>query len=543
MAGASAGDFAGLTVGADGNAVVAAGGGEQEASAADVALADREIRPRWVVWSQETARELVRHGVRLATCWDVAAVHRLLFGGWRAEPLYAWACLHGQEPDRVPIATGEPDLFSVADDAPAAPELGARAALTAARLQLALLESQGGPARVGTARSESTAELLCAELSADGLPVARDVAERLLAGIIGPRPRGAAEAAAIRAARDALVLRHAPGGAADGLRSPAQVKSLLASAGIDVPDTRAWRLEEFRDRSPLVAALLEWRKAERIATTYGYAWLDEHLGPDGRLRGSWTGSDGAAGRMTASSGLHNMPAVLRQAVRAEDGHLFVRADLGQIEPRVLAAVSRDPALAAATAADDMYLPVAGELGVDRPTAKVAMIAAMYGQTTGHGGVAARRMRVAYPVAMGYLDAADRSARAGADLRTYGGRRLRMSGGGLDAPAREAARGRYGRNAVIQGAAAELFKMWAVTVRARTAPLGARIVLCLHDELLVHVPAERADRAADLVRTCLAEATRRWALEGKVRFIADITTAGSWADAKSCNAGQPALPNA
>ena len=80
--------------------------------------------------------------------------------------------------------------------------------------------------------------------------------------------------------------------------------------------------------SPLVAALLEWRKAERIATTYGYSWLDEHLGADGRLRGAWTGSDGAAGRMTASSGLHNMPAELRPAVRADAGWRLVRADLG-----------------------------------------------------------------------------------------------------------------------------------------------------------------------------------------------------------------------
>ena len=158
---------------------------------------------------------------------------------------------------------------------------------------------------------------------------------------------------------------------------------------------------------------------------------------------------------------------------------------------MLAAVSGDAALMTATAADDMYLPVAAELGVDRPTAKVAMIAAMYGQTTGHGGTAGRGMRAAYPVAMGYLDTADRSARAGRDLRTYGGRLVRMSGGADRAAAESsgarAARGRYGRNAVIQGAAAELFKMWAVTVRARAAALDARIVLCLHDELLVHVP--------------------------------------------------------
>jgi len=532
-AGVRRGELAGLAVAPDEMVVVTASDGGWVGSVDDVARADAEIRPRWVVWSQETARVLVGHGVRITTCWDVAAVHRLLFGGWRADAEYAWACLHGVPPDQVPSpASGEPDLFSAAGEQKEAPVLGAAEALEAAELQQAALTARGGGRiEVATALSESTVELLAAELAADGLPMDAAVAADLLAEIIGPRRRGAGDAAAGRAARDERVLRHAPAGVTADLRSPVQVRSLLAAAGIHVPDTRAWRLEEFRDGSPLVAALLEWRKAERIATTYGYAWLDEHLGPDGRLRGTWTGCDGAAGRMTASSGLHNMPAVFRRAVLAEPGHAFVRADLGQIEPRVLAAVSGDAALAAATAAADMYLPVAAELGVDRPTAKVAMIAAMYGQTTGHGGVAARRMRTAYPVAMGYLDAADRSAKAGRDLRTYGGRLVRMSGGGAASSAREAARGRYGRNAVVQGAAAELFKMWAVTVRARAASLDARIVLCLHDELLVHVPAERAEQAADLVGTCLAEATGRWAPNGQVRFIADITIASSWADAK------------
>jgi DNA polymerase-1 len=529
--------------------------------------------------------------VRLSTCWDVAAVHRLLFGGWRADPGFAWAHLRGLPLDGVPApgqaaAAGMADLFDAAreeespparketanDTGPAgadgylrldwtrggwagSPErllAWARLARQAAELQRGALEADtggagggagrasgqvrqgsggaGGAWAVATVRAESTVELLCAELSADGLPMDRDAAAQVLAGFIGPRPRGDAEAAAMRAARDGAVLRHAPAGVTADLRSPVQVRSLLAAAGVEVPDTRAWRLEEFKDTSPLVAALLEWRKAERIGTTYGYGWLDENLGPDGRLRGAWTGSDGAAGRMTASSGLHNMPAAIRRAVIAAQGHLFVRADLGQIEPRVLAAVSGDPALALATQADDMYLPVATELGVDRPTAKVAMIAAMYGQTTGHGGAAGRRMRAAYPVAMGYLDSADRNARAGRDLRTYGGRLVRMSGG-IASPARTAARGRYGRNALVQGAAAELFKMWAVTVRARGPALGARIVLCLHDELLVHVAEEHADAAAALVGDCLAETARRWAPRGDVRLIAETSVVRCWADAK------------
>jgi DNA polymerase I len=534
--GVSQGDLVGLSVTADGFVALAVPEGDLATTAQQVLLADSEIRPRWVMWSQDTARRLVGDGVRVTTSWDVAAVHRLVYGRWRADPEYVWARLHGVPDDQIPgVASGEPHLFSVADDDAPVKALGAAEALKAAELQQAALAVSGGGIAVTTARAESTVELLCAELAADGLPVDRAAAEELLAAIIGPRPHNAADAAATRAARDGAVLGHAPAGATADLRSPGQVRGLLAAAGIDVPDTRAHRLEEFRDSSALVAALLDWRKAERIATTYGYAWLDENLGPDGRLRGAWTGCDGAAGRMTASSGLHNMPAVLRRAVIAQPGHVFVRADLGQIEPRVLAAVSADAALTTATAAADMYLPVAAELGVDRPTAKVAMIAAMYGQTTGHGGTAGLGMRAAYPVAMGYLDTADRSARAGKDLRTYGGRLVRMSGGAdraaTESSGARAARGRYGRNALIQGAAAELFKMWAVTVRARAAALDARIVLCLHDELLVHVPENRAAQAAELVGACLTEAARRWAPNGRVRFIADISTVRCWADAK------------
>lgn len=366
----------------------------------------------------------------------------------------------------------------------------------------------------------------------------RGIAEGIVAGFVGPRPTSEAEAADQRSQRDAAVLRHAPAGVTADLRSPAQVKSLLHAIGIEVPDTRAWRLRAIRDEHPLIEALLGWRKAERIATTYGYRWLDEHLGTDGRLRGAWTGSDGAAGRMTASSGLHNMPAEMRAAVVAEPGHLFVRADLGQIEPRVLAAVARDPNLARVSVEDDMYARVAAELDVDRATAKVAMLGAMYGQTTGHGAQALRRLQDAYPVAMKYLDHAARCGQAGQDLYTYGGRLIATAA--PDSPemgerqhrARAAARGRYGRNAVVQGAAAELFKLWAVTVRARVAALAAPIVLCLHDELLLHAPAEHADAVAQLLHDCLQEAVRRWAPDNSVRFIADIGVIQRWSDAKT-----------
>jgi DNA polymerase-1 len=524
---------------------------------------ERERRPRWVVWSNGTTQTLARAGVRIARCWDIAAVHRLLFGGWRAGADVVWARLHDLDVEGIPV-DAPVNLFTHAehDEAGGAPvgadgylrpswvsggwgstpermAQWASVAMEVVSLQEQRLAASERPTRVAaTARSESAAEVLCAELSVDGLPMDRAVAESIVARFAGPRPRSEAEADELRRRRDAQVLRHAPDAGPVDLRSPAQVKTMLARMGIDLPDTRAWRLRELRTSHPLIDVLLEWRKAERIATTYGYAWLDEHLGDDGRLRGAWTGSDGAAGRMTASAGLHNMPADMRAAVIAEPGHVFVRADLGQIEPRVLAAVSGDAALARATLEDDMYAGVARDLQVDRPTAKVAVLGAMYGQTTGQGARALRRLQAAFPVAMAYLDRADVAGQVSRDLRTYGGRLIPMGWTNVnevterEARARAAARGRYGRNALVQGAAAELFKVWAATVRARGASLGAQIVLCLHDELLVHVASEHSEAVAALLHQCLAEAAHRWAPDTSVRFVADVSVVQVWSDAKS-----------
>ena len=118
------GALAGLAAAPDGTVAVAFGGAEWTGQADAVARADEALRPRWVTWSQETAQRLVPPGVRLATCWDVAAVHRLLFGGWRADPGWAWAHLRGLPPGEVPAAgprvPGMADLFDAAQEDEAA---------------------------------------------------------------------------------------------------------------------------------------------------------------------------------------------------------------------------------------------------------------------------------------------------------------------------------------------------------------------------------------------------------------------------------------
>ncbi|NHA66809.1 DNA polymerase I [Phycicoccus sp. CMS6Z-2] len=515
--------------------------------------------PRWVLWSAADAVEVVAAGIPLARAWDVAETHRLLHGGWEAGPALAWAASQGLAPDSVP-APPSGDLFDLvaAPDLPADDVLvdaaghlradhgrwledprrlrpWAEAALAVARAQLAAAE-RVSPRLVRTVASESAAALLCLELERDGLPLDRATTEELVAAAAGPRSATPADEDAARRARDARVLRHVPGREGTDLRNPAQVRELLAAAGVDVPSTRKWVLEPYRQTHPVVDALLEWRRDERIVTTYGYRWLDAHVGPDDRLRGHWTACDGAAGRMTAENGLHNLPALLRPGVAAHAGHALVRADLGQVEPRVLAVVSGDTAFAAATRADDLYAPVAQRLGVERPVAKVAVLAAMYGQRSGAAGRALEGLEAAYPVAMGLLERAAAAGRRGEPLRTFGGRLvptgrfLTASPPGTD-PRLDAARGRFARNAVVQGSAAELFKAWAATVRATVRDLDAAVVLCLHDELLVHVPREHADEAAHRVDVALQDAARRWSGGAPVRFVADTSVIARWSDAK------------
>ena len=95
----------------------------------------------------------------------------------------------------------------------------------------------------------------------------------------------------------------------------------------------------------------------------------------------------------------------------------------------------------------------------------------------------------------------------------------------------AGRGRYARNALIQGAAAEFFKVWAITVRRHGRALNAEVVLCLHDELLVHVPVDRAHEAALMVTSAVDEAAHYWSPEPDVRFVTDTQVITRWSEAK------------
>jgi len=115
-AGVGRGELVALTAAPGVGVAMAAAAGETSLAcgvadpSAVVAVVEAALRPRWVVWSNDTAATLVGRGVRIATCWDVAAVQRLLFGGWRAEPARVWAQLHHLGLHTIP-GTAPPELF------------------------------------------------------------------------------------------------------------------------------------------------------------------------------------------------------------------------------------------------------------------------------------------------------------------------------------------------------------------------------------------------------------------------------------------------
>ncbi|MBV9099170.1 MAG: DNA polymerase I, partial [Frankiaceae bacterium] len=245
---------------------------------------DDEAGTRWVWWSaRETVGPLSSKGWRPRACWDLGAVSRLLHGG-PSEPFLA------PEPDAGMLAfdtegterTGAPDRSPAAARAAALEQYDALRALPDPRTT-----PTDVPLAVLTAYAESAAALLAVELEHTGLPIDTDAMAAILRPVIGERPVDEHHAAATRRARDDAVRRLFPHSDDVDLRNPAQVREMLARIGLDLPDTRSWRLEPHVDTSPAVRALVAWRKAERLATTYGWNWLDRDVGADGRLRGSW----------------------------------------------------------------------------------------------------------------------------------------------------------------------------------------------------------------------------------------------------------------
>ncbi|WP_017612663.1 bifunctional 3'-5' exonuclease/DNA polymerase, partial [Nocardiopsis salina] len=396
--------------------------------------------PRWV-WAEweDLYPDLVRAGVRVRRSHDTALTEALLLGheGRHEEPRSlgaAWARLNGRPvPDDPVRRTGEgahaqPALFG-ADRSTLPPGTDRLAALAVVHddqvRRLESLNDSGGLRLL--AAVESAGGLAAAEMSHDGLPLRPDVHDRLLTELLGPRPVAGQRPAVLAdlAARigDALEQELNPD-------SPSQVVRALARAGHPVPSTRSWVLREVDH--PAAPLLLRYKELARLHSANGWApreqWVSERPGPGGERLGRFHPDYVVAGVVsgrwaTRGGGGLQVPKALRGAVRADPGWALVRADAGQLEPRVLAAVSGDLALAEAAAEEDLYARLAVHVGGDRDRAKIGMLAAMYGQTTGDAAPLLATMRRLYPRALEHVDGAARAGEEGRAVRSW------LGGGG------------------------------------------------------------------------------------------------------------------
>lgn len=490
---------------------------------------------RWV-WS-DTARwypAVLAAGGRVARCVDLRLGHRLLRtalatrGSALAQaPVSAWDAAAAPEARPAPATQAslfDDDLFTIA---PADDDLDPVAELRAQ------LDAVAGATEPGALRlllaAESAGALVAAEIKHAGLPWRTDVHERLLADALGPRvpygvrPRKLEELA--------VVLRQRLDDPDLNPDSPADVLRSLRRAGLVVDSTRKWELE--RLEHPAIEPLLEYKRLYRLLTANGWTWLDEWV-QDGRFHPEYVVGGVVTGRWAANGGgALQLPKQVRGAVVADPGWELVVADAAQLEPRVLAAMSGDTDMAAAGDGQDLYDGVVASGAVQtRQQAKMAMLGAMYGATQGEGGRFVPRLARAFPRALDLVEQAARAGERGEPVTTRLGRtspvpeqswfEARNRAYSVDgAPAMQRAVesrarswGRFTRNFVVQGTAAEWALSWMGGLRTRLAArthgpvtAGPHMVFFVHDELVVHAPAADAEWVAEQVRAAAVDAGR------------------------------------
>jgi len=517
------------------------GATSDHADLADAVRAREAEAPRWV-WD-DTARRyptVLAAGLRVARCVDLRLSRAILRSSAHTRtselatsPADAWDS---------PRAESAGDGAALFDVLPPDPDPGEefrrqRAAVAAAgeaapRLELLLA-------------AESAGALAAAEMRHTGLPWRADLHRALLAAALGEqpapgeRPRRMTElAGAVRRALDAPDLNP---------DSPPELLRALTRAGVDARSTRSSELR--RLTHPVIAPLLEYKGLARLFSANGWHWLDQNV-RDGRFRPDFVPGGVVTGRWASAGGggALQLPRAVRSAVVADPGWKLVVADAAQLEPRVLAALADDAAMTRAGASGDLYAGIVASGTVDsREHAKVAMLAAMYGATSGKAGRLLPRLSRAFPRAMAVVEDAARAGERGETVTT----RLGRSSPPGDAPAydetadqdrvraRARARGRFTRNFVVQGTAAEWALSWMAIARTRLhetasgVPLAeaAHLVFFVHDELVVHAPEHAATAAADLLRRSAAEAGKLLFGAAPSDFPVAVAVVDAYSDAK------------
>ncbi|WP_405782702.1 bifunctional 3'-5' exonuclease/DNA polymerase [Streptomyces sp. NBC_01378] len=532
----------------------------QEPSLAE-AVRSRPDVTRWI-WRSTAAvyPRLLTAGVRVPRCYDIEDAETLLLGhaGRFGEPRSAAAALArirgtAVPPDPPQRAATPGSQSSLFEPQPVHVPLADLIEVYADQQRRHDATAHPGRMRLLTA-TESAAMLVAAEMNAAGLPWSADVHRSVLHELLGERYAGGGEPRRLAELADEV-------SEAFGRRVrpdlPADVVKAFTQAGVKITSTRRWEIESIDH--PAVRPLIEYKKLYRIYTAHGWSWLQDWV-RDGRFRPEYLPGGTVTGRwVTNGGGALQIPKVIRRAVVADPGWRLVVADADQMEPRVLAAISRDPGLMEVAGREtDLYQSVSDRaFSGDRDRAKLAVLGAVYGQTSGDGLKNLAALRRRFPQAVAYVDDAARAGEEGRLVRTWLGRTCppvagagdqeeagipqddptpEQTSGGTEftpgyASSNSRARGRFARNFVVQGSAADWADLMLAALRQSCTGMAAELVFFQHDEVIVHCPEEEAEAVTAAIREAAELAGHLTFGDTPVHFPFTTAAVKCYADAK------------
>ncbi|MEQ8316926.1 MAG: DNA polymerase I [Phycisphaerales bacterium] len=337
------------------------------------------------------------------------------------------------------------------------------------------------------------------------------------------------------------------------------------------PSTDAEVLEKLAQdttiESPLPQLILEYRQLTKLVNTYLVS-LREEINPDTkRIHASFNQTVAATGRLSSSDpNLQNIPIrteigrEIRKAFVAPRGRVLIAGDYSQIELRILAHLSKDPALIAAfEAGEDIHRAVAAQIhGVEpkdvtreqRDGAKMVNFGIIYGVTAyglgrrlGIGNTEAGEIIEGYKKKFAgittFLEECIDQARSQGYVETMLKRRRPITEIDAKNPSRRSLAERMAINSVVQGSAADLIKLAMVDLHARLSPHAAHrrdgkkpevegvlMLLQIHDELVFEADKKTADEAKQLIVDRMQSA-----MDLRVPLVVEASVASNWYEGK------------
>ena len=306
--------------------------------------------------------------------------------------------------------------------------------------------------------------------------------------------------------------------------------------------TDAETLESLREY-PLVEDVLQYRAYQKLNSTYVEGLL-KVIGEDGRIHSTFNQTEARTGRLSSDNpNLQNIPirtelgSQLRAYFVAKPGCVLVDADYSQIELRILAHITGDAHMQQAflngedihrsTAAKIYGIPQSEVTPRLRSSAKAINFGIMYGKgayslskdigvTVKEADAFLKNYLAAFPNVSGYMDKTIADAKANGYVSTLFGRRRTLPELASTNFNVRASGERMARNTPIQGTAADVIKLAMVRVwkRLRDEKMASRLILTVHDELIVEAPEAEAEQAARILRE---------EMEGCVQYAVPLST--------------------